>query len=179
VVHVALLRGINVGGNNLIKMSALREAFEALGHGSVSTYIASGNVLFTPKSAKKDALTRSIEAALAKAFAYESKIVLVSAKELAEVIAEAPRGFGQEPAKYRYDVVFVKPPLTPREALEHVETAPGVDDVAAGKHALYFRRLIAKAAKSKLSKLVGKPVYKNLTIRNWNTATKLLALCEA
>ena len=179
MIYVALLRGINVGGNNLIKMAALREAFEGLGYSGVSTYIASGNVIFDARSGTKPALTATIEAALAEAFAYESKIVLVSAKELARVVDEAPKGFGKEPAKYRYDVLFVKPPLTTKTALASVETAPGVDDVAAGKHALYFRRLIAEATRSKLGKIIGKPVYRDLTIRNWNTTSKLVALTSA
>lgn len=180
MIHVALLRGINVGGNNLIKMSALREAFEALGFTSVTTYIASGNVVFDANAkVGKAALTSTIEVALSRSFAYESKIVVISAKDLARAVREAPQGFGDEPAKYRYDVLFVKPPLTTRAALPQVETTPGVDDVAAGKHALYFRRLVAEATRSKLAKIVGKPLYRDLTIRSWNTTTKLLTLASA
>jgi len=175
VVYVALLRGINVGGNNVIRMAALREAFEALGFAAVRTYIQSGNVLFAAKGTKR-ALTKRIEDALEGTFAYAAKIVLVTAAELRAVVDEAPAGFGDDPTRYRYDVLFVKPPLTARAALADVETAPGVDEVRAGAHALYFRRLIAKATKSRLGKIVGKPVYKSLTIRNWNTTTKLLAL---
>lgn len=178
MVYVALLRGINVGGNNLIKMSALREAFEALGFTGVTTYIASGNVVFEARGTKA-ALTKTIEAALSKTFAYESKIVVVSAKDLALVLEEAPNGFGKQPAKYRYDVLFVKPPLTTRAALPEVDTAPGVDEVWAGKHALYFRRLVAQAGRSKLSKIVGKPIYRELTIRNWNTTMALARLSGA
>lgn len=176
MIYVALLRGINVGGNNVIKMVALREAFEALGFTAVATYIASGNVVFTAKAKSKSSLTTKIEAALAEAFAYESKIVLVSAKDLAAVVEEAPPDFGKRPARYRYDVLFVKRPLTARKALADVETAPGVDEVHAGTHALYFRRLTAKATKSRLSKIVGKPFYKDLTVRNWNTTVNLLAM---
>lgn len=176
MIHVALLRGINVGGNNVIKMTALREVFEALGFTDVSTYIASGNVLFEARAGGRARLTKTIEAALGRAFAYESKIVVVSAKELGLVVNEAPTGFGDEPATYRYDVLFVKPPLTTKAALREIEVTPGVDDVAAGKHAVYFRRLIAKATKSKLVKIVGKPIYRDLTIRNWNTTRKLFEL---
>lgn len=176
--QVALLRGINVGGNNIIKMLALRESFEAMGHGEVVTYIQSGNVVFTAKSADKAKLTTSIEKALSTTFGYESKIVIVSAKELARVVDEAPPGFGKQPTLYRYDVMFVKEPMTTKEALAQVSAKPGVDDVHAGKHALYFRRLIAKATQSHLSKIVGKPVYKSLTVRNWNTTMKLRAMVE-
>lgn len=156
-------------------MLALREAFEALGYTDVATYIQSGNVIFSAK-ASKTVLTKAIETALDEAFAYESKVVVLSARDLEAVIEEAPDGFGRDPARYRYDTLFVKPPVTARAALRDVEITPGVDDVHAGRHALYFRRVIAKATKSRLSKLVQKPVYKNLTIRNWNTTKKLFAM---
>ena len=176
--QVALLRGINVGGNNIIKMVALRESFEAMGHREVATYIQSGNVVFSAKFSDKTKLTTSIEKALSRAFGYESTVVIVSAKELARVVDEAPPEFGTAPALYRYDVMFVKEPMTPEEALAQVSTKPGVDEAHAGKHALYFRRLIAKATQSHLSKIVGKPVYKSLTVRNWNTTMKLRAMVE-
>lgn len=174
--YVALLRGINVGGNNIIKMTALRAHFERLGHAGVETYIASGNVLFSARSSNKRALVKALEAALSLEFAYESRVVLLSAAELARVVSEAPPGFGRDPKKYRYDVLFVKEPFTAKQALPEVPAKPGVDEVFAGKHALYFRRLIAKASQSRLARIVGLPVYRNLTIRNWNTTLKLAEL---
>jgi len=174
--YVALLRGINVGGNNIIKMVALRQAFEEAGFSDVTTYIQSGNVVFRAPSTPKAKLTLAVEKMLDKAFAYESRVVLVSAKELALVIDETPPKFGTEPARYRYDVLFVKEPMTTREALTHVTTNPEVDVATAGKHALYFRRLVAKSSKSHLAKILGRPVYKSLTIRNWNTTKKLASM---
>ena len=174
--HVALLRGINVGGNNIIKMVDLRASFETLGFIEVETYIQSGNVVFSSNPASKTKLTKLIEKALSDAFGYASSVVLVSAKDLQLVVAQAPAGFGKQPDRYRYDVLFVKEPLTTEEALQQVTTKPGVDDANAGEHALYFRRLISKAAQSHLSKLIQRPVYKSITIRNWNTTTKLLAM---
>lgn len=176
MVYVALLRGINVGGNNIIKMIALREAFEALGFADVATYIQSGNVIFSAAGGGKKALTATIEAALAKAFSYESKVVVISAKELAAVVAEAPRGFGTQKDRYRYDVLFLKPPLTPKQALAALPRAPGVDDVHAGKHAIYYRRLEAEVTRSRISKVAAMPIYKSMTVRNWNTTVKLNAM---
>jgi uncharacterized protein (DUF1697 family) len=164
-----------VGGNNIIKMADLRSSFEALGFTDVATYIQSGNVVFT---ASKPNLTKTIEAALSKAFGYDSKIVLVSAEDLQRVVAQAPKDFGKQPAVYRYDVLFVKEPLTTKEALEQVTTKPGVDAACAGDLALYFRRLIAKATQSHLPKLVQRPCYKSLTIRNWNTTMKLYEMAK-
>ena len=172
--HVALLRGIHVGGNNLIKMVELKQSFSSMGFSDVETYIASGNVIFTPKPSERSKLVKSIEAGLERAFGYASRVVVVSGDELARVVAEAPPGFGKEPKKYRYDVLFVKAPLVAREALELVPVKEGVDVAVAGKHALYFRRLIAKAAQSRLSRIAALPIYRDITIRNWNTTTKLL-----
>ncbi|HTQ04305.1 MAG TPA: DUF1697 domain-containing protein [Polyangiaceae bacterium] len=174
--YVALLRGINVGGNNVIKMTELRAEFEKLGHAEVATYIASGNVLFSSPTANRRSLVKAIETALSVEFAYESRIVLLSAREIERVIADAPPGFGKDPKKYRYDVLFVKEPLTPEQALAEVPTKPGVDEAHAGRHALYFRRLVSRASESRLSRLVQLPVYRSVTIRNWNTTQKLLAL---
>lgn len=174
--YVALLRGINVGGNNLIKMAALKASFEAMSFTDVVTFIQSGNVSFSSRTTSKAALVAKIEKALSKAFAYTSRVVVVSEKELARVVDEAPPGFGKQPKKYRYDVLFVKAPLSTRKALPLVPTNPEVDQISAGKHALYYRRLISRATQSRLSRVVQLPVYKSLTIRNWNTTTKLLAL---
>jgi len=143
--HVALLRGINVGGNNIIKMADLRGCFEAMGFSEVETYIQSGNVVFSSKPATKATLTRTIEKTLGKAFGYASLVVLVPSEELERVVAQVPSGFGKQPDRYRYDVLFVKEPLTTREALQQITTNPGVDAADAGEHALYFRRLISRA----------------------------------
>lgn len=174
--HVALLRGINVGGNNIIKMVDLQARFEEMGFTEVETYIQSGNVAFSSKPVSKAELSRTIEKALSDAFGYQSRVVLLSARDLELVVAQAPASFGKQPDRYRYDVLFVREPLTTEEALQQVTTKPGVDAVHAGEHALYFRRLISKAAQSHLSKLVQRPMYKSLTIRNWNTTTRLLAM---
>ncbi len=80
-LYVALLRGINVGGSNLIRMAALKACFEAEGFGDVATYIQSGNVLFTAGRANQQALTGQIEKALSRSFAYQSRVVVRSADE--------------------------------------------------------------------------------------------------
>ena len=172
--HVALLRGINVGGNNLIKMTALKACLEKAGFQKVATYIQSGNVLFASADNDIDLLTQKMEEALSKEFAYKSRVVVVSHKRLREVVKQAPRGFGKKPDEYRYDVIFLKQPLTAVEALKSVKVKDGVDAAYKGKGVLYFSRLISRATESQLSKIVGLPIYQNMTIRNWNTVTKLV-----
>jgi uncharacterized protein (DUF1697 family) len=175
-VYVALLRGINVGGSNPVGMPALKACFETLGFGSVATYIQSGNVLFTARRSSPLALTRQIETAVSKTFAYESRVVLRSFDQMKAIVDGAPRGFGTHPADYRYDVVFLKHPLTAGEAMKGVTGKPGVDVAFAGDGVLYFSRLLSKASQSRLTRVVGTPAYQNMTIRNWNTTNKLVQL---
>ena len=177
--YVALLRGINVGGKNLIRMPALTAAFEAAGFEDVSTYIQSGNVLFSSPSRSAKRLTEEIEAMLAASFDYLPTVVVRSERQLRDVVAKAPRGFGSEPDAYLYDVIFLKEPLTTAKALREVRTNPAVDTSAAGPGVLYFSRLITKATASRLNSIVASPIYASVTIRNWNTTMKLLGLLDA
>jgi uncharacterized protein (DUF1697 family) len=175
---VALIRGINVGGNNLIRMPALKKCFEVQGFRDVATYIQSGNVLFTAGRSSQPTMTTQIEKALAKTFACQLRVVLRSLEQMKATVEGAPTGFGMRPAEFRYDVIFLKHPLTPAEAMKSVAVNPDVDGVFAGDGALYFSRLISKASQSHLSRIVGKPVYRDMTIRNWNTTRKLLTLMQ-
>lgn len=176
--YLVLLRGINVGGNNIIKMVDLKASFEAMGFANVRTYIQSGNVLLESAEIDKNSLTARIEKDLSKRFNFQARVVVISQKELAAVVKSAPEGFGEDDEKFRYDVIFLKEPLTPKEAMQSVKVREGVDSAHAGKQALYFSRLISRASQSYLTKIIGMPVYQNMTIRNWNTTTKLLALME-
>jgi len=179
MVYVALLRGINVGGKNPIKMADLQACFEDQGLRRVSTYIQSGNVVFEAAASGQAGLTRRIERELASAFDYPASVVLRSRKQMEDVVRRAPEGFGAQPARYRYDVVFLKEPLDTRLAMKGVPARPGVDRVAPGRGVLYFSRLIREASRSLLSRIVSMPVYQSMTIRNWNTTTRLLQLMRA
>jgi uncharacterized protein (DUF1697 family) len=124
------------------------------------------------------ALTREIEAMLTGAFHYPARIVLRSLAQMRTIVRRAPAGFGTEPRKYRYDVLFLKEPLKAAAALRDVPTREGVDQAAAGPGVLYFSRLVARATQSRLSRVVQLPIYQQMTIRNWNTTTRLLELME-
>jgi uncharacterized protein (DUF1697 family) len=90
--YIALLRGINVGGNNIIRMSDLKASFEELGFSDVVTYIQSGNVLFNTGEKDKQLLIERIEQHLSERFAYQSKIVLLSKEQLQHVVDSIPHG---------------------------------------------------------------------------------------
>lgn len=175
--YLALLRGINVGGKNLISMAALRAFFEAQGFQDVTTYIQSGNVLFSSNEGASTLVPR-IESGLSVAFGYTASIVLRSKQELRRVVREAPDGFGAEPTLYRYDVIYLKKPLSAPQVLPTLPTRAGVDQGYAGNGVLYFSRLIEKASQSRLNRLASMPVYKSMTIRNWNTTLRLHEMME-
>jgi uncharacterized protein (DUF1697 family) len=176
--YVALLRGINVGGKNLIKMPALRAAFEAEGFEDVRTYIASGNVIFTAPRTSSAELTERVEALLAESFDYIPTVVVRDRAQMRAVVDRAPAGFGSKPKEYRYDVMFLKPPLTAKAALAQVPMNPAVDTGHAGPGVLYYSRLEARISQTRLNRILDTPIYASLTIRNWNTTSKLASLME-
>jgi uncharacterized protein (DUF1697 family) len=173
--YVALLRGINVGGNNLISMASLRDAFAAEGYGEVRTYIASGNVLFQSDEGQPS-LEDALEAMLLRRFGLESAVLVRSDRQLRSVVHKAPEGFGLEPGVYHSDAVFLKAPLTADRAMRVVKLREGVDQAWPGTGVIYFARLSIRRTQSKMSSIVGTPEYRLMTIRSWNTTTKLLDL---
>ena len=177
--YLILLRGINVGGRNPVPMARLRTLLEDLGYQDVSTYIASGNVLLrsdrTPAAVKAE-----IEAALPMTFDLHSErldVLVLTGDQLHAVIAEKPKGFGGQPETYSSDAIFLIG-IDAAEAMQVFDPKPGVDTVWAGNGVIYSQRLSAQRTKSRLGKIVGTPAYKSMTIRNWNTTTKLLELLE-
>lgn len=174
--HVALIRGINVGGNNIVPMARLREVLDAQGLGPTRTYIQSGNVLVTAADKTADEVADAVSGALAEHFDVTTPVVAVACEALVAAVEQAPEGFGVDKAVYLDDVVFLRPTLSVDRALEVVRTREGVDRAWPGPGVLYFRRDAAAAGKSYLSKVVGTPEYKHMTIRNWRTTTTLAAM---
>jgi uncharacterized protein (DUF1697 family) len=177
--YVILIRGINVGGKNKVPMAGLRTFLEELGCSHVSTYIASGNVIVESSKRPKE-LQAQIEAALPKTFTLDSEsvnVLVLTHKQLQAVIANKPKGFGEQPEKYHSDAIFLMG-IDAAEAMPVFDPREGVDTVWPGDGVIYSQRLSAQRTKSRLSKIVGTPIYQSMTIRNWNTTTKLLKLLE-
>ena len=84
IQFLALLRGINVGGNNIIKMVDLKKCFESMGFSDVTTYIQSGNIIFNSDEKDKSKILDKVEKELSNNFKYDAKAVVISYKELKE-----------------------------------------------------------------------------------------------
>lgn len=176
--YIALLRGINVGGNNIIKMSALAQAFEECGYTEVSTYIQSGNVLFTTEERDTHEISKTIEKHLSKTFNYDSKIVLRSKEELKKILDFIPTEWKTR-KDIRCYIAFTKDPVTAEDVSREIKLRQDIDFIKIGKGALYMTTLLSGITKSGFSKLVGTPVYKYITIRNLNTTQKILERMES
>jgi uncharacterized protein (DUF1697 family) len=120
-----------------------------------------------------------LESMLERRFEVPLVVVVRSHRQLRDVVRKAPDGFGQQPATYHSDVIFLKAPLSSKQAMGVVQLRDGVDQAWAGAGVLYFARLSARRTQTKLTKIMGTPEYQQMTIRNWATTTKLLNLLDA
>jgi uncharacterized protein (DUF1697 family) len=178
VRYVVLLRGINVGGRNKVAMAALRDHLGG-DFTAVRSYIQSGNVVLDSDLSAGELAAR-IERSLPTAFELDSELIRVLVLDRAayrEVVEGAPRGFGADPETYRYDVGFYVG-VAAAEVEPHISVNPEVDEVTCGERAFYHRRVAALASRSRVSKIIGTPVYASLTIRNWRTVTTLAEMLE-
>ena len=184
--HVALLRGINVGGKNKVAMADLRGLVAGLGHTDVSTYIQSGNVLYSAApDADGAAMALAMAAAITAKLGVNSPVVVVSADELAGILAANP--FPDEPDPRRvHAVVLSEAPgaeLTAKlDAAVAQSTAKGARDAVTVVGRTLYLHTPDGFGTSELSATVMRIVSQPRagvtgTARNWATMTKLLELC--
>lgn len=177
--YIILLRGINVGGNNKVPMRKLKTYLEELGFADVQTYIASGNMILKSKKSAKEIQTM-LEKALPQKFKLGGnlfRVLALTTKQLRTVIDNKPSRFGEHPDRYHSDVIFLIG-ISAKKAISVFCPREGVDTIWPGTGVIYSQRLSAKRTQSRLNKVMGTPEYKSMTIRNWNTATRLLNMLE-
>ena len=178
--YLVLLRGINVGGRNLVPMAPLRQLLEELGYSEVVTYIASGNVILSSDRAPGD-IKGEIEEALPRTFRLDSELIAVlvlTRAQLRAVIDQKPEGFGEHPDTYHSDAILLIG-TDAGTAIQAFDPRVGVDSIWPGDGVIYSQRLSAQRTKSRLSRVMGTPAYKSMTIRSWATMLALLRLVDA
>ena len=171
-VFVALLRGVNVGGNNMISMKALKESFETIGFVEVTTYINSGNVIFKTKDADARKLERKIEQMLSKDFQLDSKVVVRSLAEMEKLVKSLPASWNGD-SRWRYYVVFLRHSIDSEKVLEDLPANSDVEEIVYRPGTLLWSALISELTRSKIQKVSSQKLYKDMTIRNLNTTNKL------
>lgn len=172
-VYAALLRGINVGGARPIRMADLRAMFEAAGATSVETYIQSGNVVFGHASKSEPALTRTLEATIARATGFSTSLVLRSGKEIAAVLKSNPFARAKPGTVHVY-FLREKPPAT---VLADVDTKRFLPETWQLVGREMFVELPNGTGRSKLlPAILRKPPLTLATGRNWRTVEMLAAM---
>jgi uncharacterized protein (DUF1697 family) len=176
--YVALLRGINVGGKSTIRMADLKECVEGLGYEDVSTFIASGNVLFETKERNAAKLESAIERALERRFRLPITVVVRSRAEVGRIVKAIPaKWIGND--SLRVNVAFLRRRLDGRKLARELPPKEGVDEVVATRSAVIWATRRDALTRSGMQKLVGDWAYKDLTLRNVNTTLKLHELLSA
>ena len=173
--YLALLRGVNVGGANKVSMADLRALFEAAGMTAVSTYINSGNVIFSTGIGDRAQLTGLLKEAIRERVGLDIDLQIRDADELSKIVEAIPAEWKNDDTM-RCDVVFLQPEVDGADILEKLAPRPGVEDALNLPGAVIWRVDRKDATRSRLTKMVGTPLYARVTVRNCNTARKLLAL---
>jgi len=175
--YVALLRGINVGGANKVSMAELKSAFEAAGMLQVRTYINSGNVLFTTDIQDRDRLVDLLQHAIQEHNGVSPDVQLRDAEEI-KAVAEAIPVEWTNDGSMKCDVVFLQPDVDSAKTLSELSPRPGIEDALYMPGAIVWRVDRKNATRSRLTRMVGTPLYSRVTVRNCNTVRKLLELLQ-
>ena len=170
--YVALLRGINVGGKTLIKMAELKTCVEELGFENVSTYIASGNVLFKSRARDAAKLEKIIERAVEQRFRLPVKVVVLDRAAFARIVKAIPKSWVGDQA-LRANVAFVRRGTDAKKVVRELEPDAAVEEVKAINGAILWATKRDALNRSVMRKLIGGAAYKELTVRNLNTTLKL------
>jgi uncharacterized protein (DUF1697 family) len=160
-------------------MADLKEALTEAGLTDVRTYIQSGNVLFTADERDDEKLGQLIKQTILQRFSFTVDVAVFSEAEWRAIIKAAPAWWGQDKT-WKHNLLIMIKPFTMEEVMGAFEgLKPEIESVEAGKGVVYESVSLEKFGRTKTSRLVMNPVYKKMTIRNYNTATKLLLLLEA
>ena len=177
-VFISLLRGINVGGNHMIKMETLRELYGTLKLTHATTYVQSGNVVFQARESDSTRLGRRIEDAIERTFGHRPDVVIRTTAEFRDVIARNPFAGRTEiePNKLLVTFLSVEPSPEARAKVLSLRTPPEELHLDGREIFTYFPNGISQ---SKLPlAAVDRALRTPATGRNWNTVNKLLALAE-
>jgi uncharacterized protein (DUF1697 family) len=176
-VMICLLRGVNVGGHNMIKMDALRALCESLGHCDVQTYVQSGNVVFRTKERDITKVGKMVEDAIEKKHGFRPDVILRTTAEMREVIAKNPfaKRKGIEPGKLIVTLLADELGAETKKAVLALKPEPEEIRVRGRELYIYFPD---GSGRSKLVPVLSKVMKNKGTGRNWTTVSTLLEMAE-
>jgi uncharacterized protein (DUF1697 family) len=174
--QIALLPAVNLGSHKRVAMGQLRELLAGLGYGDVRTYLQSGNVVLT-SPASPERLERELEQQIAGELGLETRVLVRTRDELADVIERDPlAGVADDPKRYQVSFLSAEPDAEVVRELGGVDVAPERFVVSGREIYTWHPDGIQR---SKLNKVLSdRRLGVIATARNWNTVTKLLALAD-
>lgn len=178
MVYIALLRGINVGGKNKIDMKVLKQTFEKAGMNDVVTYINTGNIIFSSKGKSQTELSRILEDAIHDDFGLQIKVVVRSVNDVRAIINAIPDTWKND-KDMKSDVMFLWDEIDDESILTKLVIKPIVDTVKYVPGAILWSVDKKNVTQSGMLKIIGSKLYKQVTIRNVNTARKIYELMQA
>ncbi len=177
-VIISMLRGVNVGGHNKIKMDALRALYASLKLRDAQTYVQSGNVIFRTDERDVSRLTKRIEDGIERKFGFRPSVILRTVGEMREVVARNPfaKRRGIEPSKLLVSFLASDPGEEAREKVRQMKGDPEELRIEGRELYIYFPNGIGRsklpwAGLGKMLKTAG-------TGRNWNSVRKMLEMAE-
>ena len=174
---LALLRGVNIGGNRVIRKEELCALFAAFGCHRVRSYIQSGNILFDSDDDVRQ-LTAMTQQTLSAHFKLATTAVVISRRQYQSAVASAPADWGADP-QLEHHALFVLGNASPQKLLAQLPPPKtDLETVAAGKRAIFWSANRKRLSQTTLTKLVSSPAYKQTTMRSHRTVFKLLALLK-
>jgi uncharacterized protein (DUF1697 family) len=178
MVYIALLRGINVGGNNKIDMKQLKKAFEQVGMNNVVTYINSGNIIFTTNLEPKAKIAEILEAAILDSFGLPIKVLILSLDDMRKVMHSLPESWTND-TRMKSDVLFLWDEINNETVLDKLVIKPEMETAIYVPGAILWSVDKDNVTKSGMIKLVGSAIYRKMTVRNVNTTRKIYELMLA
>ncbi|WP_138751311.1 DUF1697 domain-containing protein [Paenibacillus sinopodophylli] len=178
MVFVALLRGINVGGNNKIDMKLLKGTFEGSDLKNVVTYINTGNIIFTEDTRTAEQLSELLEAAILRDFGLAIKVMIRSIEKIKTIMDALPENWIND-SNMKSDVLYLWDDVNEQSVLEKLTIKPEIDRIIYVNGAILWSYDKENAGKSGMNKIVGTKLYQRVTVRNVNTARKIYELMKA
>lgn len=178
--YIALLRGINVGGNKLVKMDDLKKAFAALGFKNIKTLLASGNVIFETSPENQISLAKKIEDKLRKTFGHEIPVILRSSLQLEALNKKNPfKNIVVTPATRLY-VTFLSEAPSSKLKIPYQSPDGNFKILSVSKtEVCSLVTLSPEVQTTDLMDVLEKEFGKKVTTRNWNTVQKIIKLTQS
>ncbi len=177
VNYVSLLRGINVGGNKIVKMESLSKSLQKIGFSNIKTILASGNIIFAFKEVDLKSLSSLISKIIKTDFGFDVSVMVFTSQEFLNLASNSPFE-SQNSSNYEYVTFIREKPKKSSGLIQNAALESGFEIVKLDGLSVYS--LVPKDSKKSVDFMKMMEIYftKDITTRNWNTIQKIIAELE-